>query len=71
MDKWKVKNVNIDQTKLVEEIYRSRGVENYQELFSLDARSFYDPYLFRDMTKAVDRIMRAIEEKDRILIYGD
>ncbi|MBN2605205.1 MAG: single-stranded-DNA-specific exonuclease RecJ [Bacilli bacterium] len=71
MDKWKVKNSNIDQSKLVEEIYKSRGVEDYLELFSLDAHSFNDPYLFRDMTKAVERIMLAVEQKDRILIYGD
>ena len=71
MLKWKIKNKNLDQTKLVEEIYRGRGVENYLNLFSLDEKDFYDPYLLKDMQKAVDRIMRAIEKKDRILVYGD
>ena len=71
MNKWKIKNPQLDQTKLVEEVYRSRGVENYLELFSLDEKTFNDPYLFRDMSKTVDRIIDAIKNKERILIYGD
>lgn len=71
MNKWKIKNPHLDQSKLVEEVYRSRGVENYLELFSLDEKLFSDPYLFRDMSKTVDRIMNAIKSKESILIYGD
>ena len=68
---WKLKNESLDQTKLVEDIYKSRGVHNYEELFNLDETSLNDPYLFRDMQKAVDRIMDAVKNKDKILIYGD
>jgi len=71
MISWKIKNEHLDQTKLVEEIYRARDVNNYQELFGLDERSFHDPYLLHDMQKSVDRIMRAIENKEKILVYGD
>jgi len=71
VNKWKVINPLLDQNKLVEEVYRSRGVDNYLELFNLDEKTFNDPYLFRDMTKTVDRIMTAIKNKERILIYGD
>jgi single-stranded-DNA-specific exonuclease len=31
----------------------------------------HDPFLFRDMGKAVDRIGRAIKDKDLIVVYGD
>lgn len=31
----------------------------------------HDPFLFRDMRKAVDRIIRALERNERILLYGD
>ena len=71
MFNWKIKNEHFDQTKLVEEIYRSRGVEDYRELFSLDEKSFHDPYLLHDMQKTVDRIMVAIKKKERIIVYGD
>ena len=36
---------------------------------SLD--SLHDPFLMRDMTAAVDRLCRAIDNKERIMVYGD
>ena len=33
--------------------------------------SFYNPFLLPDMEKAVDRIVEAIEKKQKITIYGD
>ena len=34
-------------------------------------RDFYDPFLMPDMGKAVDRIIHAIENNERIIIFGD
>ncbi len=34
-------------------------------------RDIHDPYLFDDMTKAVERIKHAIDTKEKITIYGD
>ena len=36
-----------------------------------DESYFHDPFLFRDMKKAVSRIQRAIEKKEKILVFGD
>ena len=36
---------------------------------SLD--SLHDPFLMRDMTDAVDRLCTAIDNHERIMIYGD
>ena len=36
---------------------------------SLD--SLHDPFLMRDMGAAVDRLCRAIDTRERIMVYGD
>ena len=34
-------------------------------------QDFYDPFLMPDMKKAVDRIIKAIDQNEKIIIYGD
>ena len=51
----------------------SRGITEYEdveEFFDSDF-SFCDPYLITDMDKAVERIRKAIENFEKICIYGD
>src|SRR3989338_5868586 len=51
-----------------------RGVKSPEEarnFLSCDLSSLHDPFLFKDMEKAVRRIVSAIEDKERVLIYGD
>ena len=71
MQKWRIKNPDFDQQHLVKSIYESRGVENYKALFSMNEQDLFDPYLLHDMDKSVKRIIKAIEEEEHILIYGD
>ena len=33
--------------------------------------SLHDPFLMRDMSAAVDRLSRAVQEHERIMVYGD
>lgn len=59
---------------LAAQILYQRGIQTPQALAaflhpSLD--NLHDPYLLHDMEKAVERIRRAIEDYEQILIYGD
>ena len=42
-----------------------------KKYFSDEYEEGYDPFLMHDMQKAVDRINEAIENEERILVYGD
>lgn len=51
-----------------------RSVTNYQDaktFFRPKLENLHDPFLMKDMDKAVERILKAIEKGEKILIYGD
>lgn len=60
---------------LVADLLWQRGLrtqEQIDEFFSPDyEQDLHDPFLFKDMDKAVVRIMGALEKKDRVTVYGD
>ena len=52
----------------------SRGITNFNEaknFFRPNPSSLHDPYLMKDMDKAVCRIQSALTKNERILVYGD
>lgn len=56
------------------QILVSRGfdtLDSIKEFLYSKLPDLLDPNLFADMDKAVDRVLRAIDQKERILIYGD
>lgn len=58
---------------LAELLWR-RGIQtkaDYEAWIHPKIEDLYDPFLFPDMAKAVARILFAIENNQRILIYGD
>ncbi|HNZ89265.1 MAG TPA: DHH family phosphoesterase, partial [Candidatus Cloacimonas acidaminovorans] len=60
--------------RLVAELLYRKGIKTVnsaQEFFKPSMDNLYDPYLFPDMEKAVQRILRAIDSKEKITIYGD
>ena len=67
----------LQKEKLTEEagtiLYR-RGIDTAEKLHAFlqaDLSDLHDPYLLYDMEKSVSRIRQAIENGERILIYGD
>ncbi len=52
----------------------NRGVRTYEEakvFFRPDLSSLHDPFLLPDMDRAADRLLQAIRNKERVLVYGD
>ncbi|MNQ42170.1 Single-stranded-DNA-specific exonuclease RecJ [compost metagenome] len=51
-----------------------RGIETFDDakrFFRPTLNDLHDPYLMKDMAKAVNRIEKAIENQENILVFGD
>ena len=46
-------------------------VEKAKKFFSPSLRDLHDPFLMKDMDKAVERIEKAVKEGEKVMIYGD
>ena len=45
--------------------------EQVKAFFNPDLNNLHDPFLMRDMDKAIDRIQRALGDGEKILVFGD
>lgn len=66
------KKINISPE--ISQILKNRGIDNEKdaEIFMNPSLEYLrDPFLMKDMKKSTDRIKKAIENKERIYIYGD
>ena len=59
--------------KLLATILVNRNIEENQiEIYlNPNRKNFHDPFLMPDMEIAVNRILKAMENKEKIIIYGD
>ena len=64
--KWLIKNKDSNKS-IFEKMLENRG---FSKSIDEDLK-FHDPYLFKDMEKAVSRIKEAIEKQERIIVFGD
>ncbi|MBS1729248.1 MAG: single-stranded-DNA-specific exonuclease RecJ [Bacteroidetes bacterium] len=82
--KWRIKGFDekkADQlheklkiNKILCAILVQRGIDTYakaESYFRPKLSELHDPWLMKDMRKAVDRIIQAIQTQEKILIYGD
>jgi single-stranded-DNA-specific exonuclease len=52
----------------------NRGIDTYdkaKQYFRPQLNELHDPWLMKDMDKAVTRILQAFERKEKILVFGD
>lgn len=51
----------------------ARGIRTPEEVgeFFMEESEFFDPFLIKDMNKAVDRILCAVDNNEKIVVYGD
>jgi single-stranded-DNA-specific exonuclease len=64
--------LNIDE--IIATLLIQRGVETYEQaktFFRPTLNDLHNPYLMKDMDKAVSRIEKAIANQENILIFGD
>jgi single-stranded-DNA-specific exonuclease len=64
--------LGIDQT--LANLLLQRGIQTFdqaKDFFRPQLSQLHDPFLMKDMDKAVDRIRKAIENNENIMVYGD
>lgn len=66
------KSLNVED--FVATLLVQRGIETFEDarrFFRPSLDNLHDPYLMKDMEKAVERIEKAVENKENILVFGD
>ncbi len=66
--------LKLDVDPVIANLLIQRGLKTYKEaerFFNPDLANLHDPFLMKDMDKAIIRIEKAFENNEKILIYGD
>ena len=64
----------LNVSKLIASLLVQRGISTFnqaKQFFRPSLNDLHDPYLMRDMDKAVNRIEKAISNQENILVFGD
>jgi len=74
LKEWNIKNTNNEEKSLIKRLLYTRGIKTdkdiYEFLHPLEME-LTSPTVFCDMQKATERIIKAIDNKEKIVIYGD
>lgn len=79
MKKWIIrdrlsKDTVIHSNKLISNLLLSRGIttrESVNDFLNPDLGRLHNPFLMKDMERAVERIDAAIKKREKVVIYGD
>ena len=66
--------LSLSVSEIVAHLLVLRGITTYDDakvFFRPEMAHLHDPFLMKDMQKAVDRIEEAIAKKQKVLVYGD
>ena len=82
--KWQIYETDENKKEEIKEKYKlndllatilvNRGItdkEKIRQFLEPTRQDFYNPYLMKDMEIAVERIIKAIENQEKVIIYGD
>ena len=82
--RWRVNIINEEKTNILFgelkvhpvlcNILAHRGIDNYKaakDFFRPELSQLHNPFLMKDMDKAVDRILEAFSTNEKILVFGD
>lgn len=82
--RWEVKEVDQEAVSALHQSLKinpilcnllvQRGVKTYDEahhFFRPKLSHLHDPFLMQDMSAAIERIEKAIQQKEKVLVYGD
>ena len=64
----------INVSPIIARLLLQRGVETFEQakkFFRPQLSDLYDPFLMKDMDKAIDRIILGLHRKERLMVYGD
>ena len=74
LKKWRIKEDKSVEKSLIKRLLFSRGIktdkEIYEFLHPLEMTP-YDPNVFVDMEKTIERLSNAVDNNEKIVIYGD
>ncbi len=81
--KWKIAELISEEFKnkfpeidpVVLQLLANRGIKTQEQidefLYPDYSQDIHDPFLFLDMEKAVERVFRAVEKNEKIIVHGD
>ncbi len=82
--KWQIYETDENKVRKLQEKYKlnnllatilvNRGIddeEKIRQFLEPTRQDFYNPYLMKDMEIAVERIIKAIKNQEKVIIYGD